>query len=130
MNKIIITGNLARGPETSATQNGVAVCRLSVAVQRDFANSDGQRVADFFNVVVWRAQAENCGKYLKKGSKVGIVGSLQNRTFEDRDGNKRTVTEIIASDVEFLSPKEQDEPEVVTAKRVRLEEIEDNDFPF
>ncbi len=103
MNKVYLIGNLTRDPELSETSSGVAVCRLSIAVNRAFAGPDGNREADFFNITVWRNQAENCGKYLKKGSKIAIAGSLQNRSYEDKDGNKRTITDIVASEVEFLS---------------------------
>lgn len=135
MNKVIIIGNLTKDPELRTTPNGVSVCGLSVAVQRDYSDSDGNRSADFFNVNVWREKGENCSKYLKKGKKVAIAGALQNRSFEDKDGNKRTVTEIIATDVEFLSPKDEEDeaPAVVTKTRTnrpQLEEIKDNELPF
>lgn len=103
MNKTWLIGNLTRDPELSETSSGIAVCRFSIAVNRDYKTEGGERIADFFNITVWRNQAENCGKFLKKGSKVSVVGSLQNRSYEDRDGNKRTVTEIVANEVEFLS---------------------------
>ncbi len=137
MNKVILVGNLTRDPELTETPSGVAVCRFAIAVSRDYANSDGTRETDFFNITVWRGRAENCGKYLKKGSKVAIVGSLQNRSYEDKDGIKRNVTDVVANEVEFLSPKsstsdDDDSASVVTAKRERpkLEAIDDNQLPF
>ena len=135
MNKVILIGNLTRDPELSETPNGVAVCRFSIAVSRDYANADGNRETDFFNITVWRGRAENCGKYLKKGNKVAVVGSLQTRSYEDKDGIKRNVTDIVASEVEFLSPKTQGEDgdtTVVSARRERpqLEAIDDNQLPF
>jgi len=135
MNKVILVGNLTRDPELSETPSGVAVCRFAIAVSRDYANADGTREADFFNVTVWRGRAENCGKYLKKGSKVAVVGSLQTRSYEDKDGIKRNVTDIVANEVEFLSPKAQGEDgdtTVVSARRERpqLEAIDDNQLPF
>lgn len=131
MNKVFLIGNLTKEPDLTETPNGVAVCKFSVAVSRDYANADGERETDFFNITVWRGRAENCGKYLKKGNKVAIVGTLQNRSYEDKDGIKRNVTDIIASEVEFLTPKQQD-GETVTAKRERpeLTPIEDNTLPF
>ena len=108
MNKEFLIGNLTKEPDLAETPNGVAVCKFSVAVSRDYANADGERETDFFNITVWRGRAENCGKYLKKGNKVAIVGTLQNRSYEDKDGIKRNVTDIIASEVEFLTPKQQD----------------------
>ena len=131
MNKVIIIGNLTKDPEGTKTQSDISVCRLSVAVSRDYASADGNRETDFFNVTVWRGQADNCVKYLKKGKKVAIVGNLQNRTYEDKDGVKRTVTEIIASEVELLTPKNNEsQQDVITAKRDRLVQIDDNQLPF
>lgn len=137
MNKVILIGNLTRDPELSETPNGVAVCRFSVAVSRDYVGADGSRETDFFNVTVWRNRAENCGKYLKKGNKVAVIGSLQNRSYEDKDGIKRNVTDVIANEVEFLTPRNaqnSDDAEVgtVSVKRERppLEAIDDNQLPF
>ena len=136
MNKVILIGNLTRDPELSETPSGLAVCRFSIAVSRDYASSDGTRETDFFNITVWRGRAENCGKYLKKGNKVAVVGSLQTRSYEDKDGIKRNVTDIIASEVEFLTPKtaqgENEEVPVVSARRERpqLVEVDDNQLPF
>lgn len=92
-----------------------------------------KRSADFFSVIVWREKGENCSKYLKKGKKVAIVGSLQTRSYEDKEGVVRHITEIVASDVEFLSPRDQDEDvqvRSVTRERPQLEEISDNTLPF
>ena len=103
MNKCIFIGNLTRDPEFQTTGAGVALCRFSIAVNRLYANANGERETDFINIVAWRALAENCNKYLTKGSKVCVVGSLQNRTYEDKDGNKRYATDIVAEDLEFIS---------------------------
>ena len=135
MNKVILVGNLTRDPELSETPSGIAVCRFSIAVSRDYANAEGNRETDFFNITVWRGRAENCGKYLKKGNKVAIVGSLQNRSYDDKDGNKRYVTDVIANEVEFLTPRGaqgDEEVESVSSRRERpqLEAIDDNQLPF
>lgn len=137
MNKVILVGNLTRDPELTETPSGVAVCRFAIAVSRDYANSDGTRETDFFNITVWRGRAENCGKYLKKGNKVAIVGSLQTRSYEDKDGIKRNVTDVIANEVEFLTPRNAQgdidvDTTVVSSKRERpqLEAIDDNQLPF
>jgi len=105
MNKVLLIGNLTRDPELSTIPNGTSVCKFGIAVNRRFANADGQRDVDFFNIVAWRALGENCGKFLKKGSKVGVAGQIQTRTYHAQDGSKRYVTEIIADEVEFLTPK-------------------------
>lgn len=102
MNKAIVIGNITRDPDVRMTGSGISVCTFTVAVQRRFANQNGERQADFIPVVCWRGLAENCGKYLKKGSKVGVCGSIQTRNYEAQDGTKRYVTEIIADEVEFL----------------------------
>ena len=133
MNKVIMVGNLTRDPELASTASGTSVCHFSIAVSRDYANADGTRETDFFNVTVWRERGENCHKYLKKGNKVAVVGSLQNRSYEDKDGVKRSVTEILANEVEFLTPKQaSQDTEVSTVRRDRpeLEQIQDNQLPF
>ena len=135
MNKVILIGNLTRDPELTETPSGVAVCRFAIAVSRDYANADGTRETDFFNITVWRGRAENCGKYLKKGNKVAIVGSLQNRSYEDKDGIKRNVTDVVANEVEFLTPKQQGDEEervlsVTRKPHPQLEQIDDNQLPF
>jgi single-strand DNA-binding protein len=136
MNKVILVGNLTRDPELSETPSGIAVCRFSIAVSRDFANAEGNREADFFNITVWRGRAENCGKYLKKGNKVAVVGRLQTRSYDDKDGNKRYVTDIVADEVEFLTPRGasegMDDMDSVSSRREqqRLEAIDDNQLPF
>ena len=103
MNKAVLIGNLTRDPELSTIPNGTSVCKFGIAVNRRFANSEGNRDVDFFNIVAWRALGENCGKFLKKGSKVGVVGQIQTRSYEAQDGSKRHVTEIVADEVEFLN---------------------------
>ncbi len=137
MNKVILIGNLTRDPELNETPNGIAVCRFSIAVSRDYANSEGTRETDFFNITVWRGRAENCGKYLKKGNKVAVVGRLQNRTYEDKEGATRYVTDIVADEVEFLTPKNaqgEGEGETSTSStrrdRPQLEAMDDNQLPF
>ena len=103
MNKCIFIGNLTRDPEHQTTGSGVAFCRFSIAVNRSYTNSSGEREADFINIVTWRGLADNCAKYLSKGRKVCVVGSLQTRSYDDKDGNKRYATEIVAEDVEFIN---------------------------
>ena len=107
MNKAILVGNLTKDPELSSTSNGIAVCKFTIAVNRPFTNSEGEREADFMNIIVWREKGENANKYLRKGKKAGIVGSIQTRSYEDKEGIKRYVTEIIADEVEYLSPSEK-----------------------
>lgn len=103
MNKCIFIGNLTRDPEHQTTGGGVSYCRFAIAVNRSYTNASGEREADFINIVTWRGLADNCAKYLSKGRKVCVVGQLQNRTYDDKEGNKRYVSEIVADDVEFIN---------------------------
>ncbi|MDR0840135.1 MAG: single-stranded DNA-binding protein [Christensenellaceae bacterium] len=105
MNKVILIGNLTRDPEIRATGSGTNVCSFSIAVNRRFSNKDGEKQTDFFNIVAWRQLADLCGKYLAKGRKVCVIGELQNRNYEGKDGTKRYTTEVIADEVEFLTPR-------------------------
>ena len=110
MNKVIEIGNLTRDPELATTTSGTSVCKMSIAVNRNFTNADGEREADFFNVVAWRTLAENCAKFLSKGKKIAVCGRLQSRSYDDDEGNRRYVTEIVAEDVEFLTPLSESAP--------------------
>ena len=141
MNKAMLIGNLTKDPELTTTNNNLVVCRFTIAVSRGFAKKDGTRDTDFLPIVCWRGIAENCGKYLKKGSKVGICGSIQTRTYDANDGTKRYVTEIIADEVQFLSSKGsnndyeyvQELPEVTknrANKTSELKPVEDVELPF
>ena len=102
MNKVIISGNLCNDPEAFTTQGGVSRSNFRVAVQRRFANSQGQRESDFLTVVAWRNTADFCNKYLKKGDKVIVEGSIQTRSYDAQDGSKRYVTEIMADNIESV----------------------------
>ena len=138
MNRVFLIGNLTKDPEVTTTTNDVVNCKFSVAVTRRYNSAGGGKDTDFFTIVCWRGLAENCGKYLRKGSKVGICGSIQNKNYETSDGVKRYSTEIVADEVQFLSSRnETDEvnelPEVSvpkSAKKVELKPIEDEDLPF
>ena len=103
MNKAFLIGNLTRDPELRTLPSGVSVCTFSITVNRKFVNQQGVREADFLNIVAWRQLGETCARYLTKGRKVGVTGSIQTRSYDAQDGSKRYVTEIVADDVEFLS---------------------------
>lgn len=105
MNKVFEIGNLTSDPELRETPSGVPVCRFSIAVSRNY-EQDGERKTDFFDCVAWRGLAETIARYTQKGHKVCVVGSLQTRTYEDNNGQKRKVFEIVAEEVEFLTPRE------------------------
>lgn len=131
MNKVILIGNLTKDPELRETPSGVTVCHFSLAVTRAYTN-DGERKTDFFNCVAWRGLGENLARYQKKGSKISIVGSIEFRDYEDRDGIKRTAVDIVAQDIEFLSSRAADESSDEPRRtRPTLQAMnDDNDIPF
>ena len=105
MNKVFLIGNLTRDPELTETPSGVPVCRFSIAVNRPNSSQDGERQTDFFNCTAWRGQAETIARFTKKGHKMSVIGSIQLRNYEDNQGAKRTVVDVIVQDFEFLTPK-------------------------
>ena len=131
MNKCILIGNLTKDPELTTTNSGLAMCRFTLAVPRRFPNAEGERETDFLNIVVWRVLAENCHKFLKKGSKAGVVGNIQSRSYDAPDGTKRYITEVVAEEVEFLTSRNsEDQPKVATEEVSKLQPIDDDGLPF
>ncbi|MBQ9081568.1 MAG: single-stranded DNA-binding protein [Clostridia bacterium] len=140
MNKVFLIGNLTRDPELTTTPSGVSVCRFAIAVNRNYTSADGERQTDFFNITAWRGLGERVAQYQKKGSKVAITGSIQIRNYDDNQGVRRTAVDIIAEDVEFLSPKNTNEdgsqdsysaPASSGKKKPVLQAFEDDsDIPF
>ncbi|PMB03650.1 single-stranded DNA-binding protein [Fischerella thermalis CCMEE 5273] len=102
LNRVILIGRLTWDPELRYTPNGVAVASFRLAVERPFTNQQGEREADFIDVVVWRQQAENVANYMKKGRMVAVEGRLQVRTYENQEGRKIRVSEVVADNVRFL----------------------------
>jgi single-strand DNA-binding protein len=109
INRVILVGRLTRDPELRYTPSGVAVTRFTVAVNRNYTNQQGEREADFINIVTWRGLAENCANYLKKGSLVGIDGRLQTGKYENQEGRTVYTTDVVADDVRFLEPRNRGE---------------------
>ncbi len=107
MNKVILVGNITRDPEQRTTGNGTPVTSFTVAVNRRYRDAQGNYPSDFINCVAWRTTAEFISKYFSKGSKIGIVGSLQSRSYDDAQGNKRYITEVVVDDAEFVTSKAQ-----------------------
>lgn len=105
MNKVFLIGRLTRDPELRYTGSNLPVATFSIAVNRNFANQNGEREADFINIVVWRKQAENVKNYLTQGSQVAIDGRIQTRSYDGEDGKKRYITEVVADNVQFLDTK-------------------------
>ena len=105
MNKVSLIGYITRYPARSETQSGVSVCRFGIAVNRRSGSPDGERKADFCNVTAWRGLGEPVAGECKGGNKVAVIGNIELRTYEDREGIERTSVDVIAQDVEFLTPK-------------------------
>lgn len=136
MNKVFLTGNLTKDPELTTTNSGISLCKFTLAVQRRFAGNDGEREADFLPIIAWRGLADNCYKFLKKGSKAGVTGSIQTRQYDAPDGTRRFITEITADEVEFLSTRnggeeaEQTKPAGKEDVVTKFEPIDDDNLPF
>ncbi len=110
MNKVILMGRLTKDPELRyTTNNNTAVCSFSLAVDRRFSKAGEERKADFFNIVAWRNQAEFCSKYFTKGLKVVVVGNLQNRNWDDAEGKRHYITEVIADEFYFAESRRNSE---------------------
>ena len=105
MNKAILIGRLTRDPELRTTPTGRNVCQFSIAVNRTYTNASGDRDADFINCVVWDKQAENLARYQKKGNQIAVDGRIQTRNYDDKDGKRVYVTEILANSISFLDSK-------------------------
>jgi single-strand DNA-binding protein len=137
MNRAILIGNIANDPESRTTNNGIANCTFRLAVQRRFTDKDGNRATDFLPIVCWRQTAEFATKYLGKGRKVAVEGSIQTRSYDAQDGTKRYVTEILADNVTALDKAEQKAEAtsdvVEKAQRIFGEgytEVDDDALPF
>lgn len=134
MNKAIIIGNITKDLELKKTSGGISSVSFTVAVQRKFANAQGTKETDFLTVVAWRQLADICAKYLSKGSKVCVTGSIQSRSYTSQDGSKRYVTEIIADDVEFLTARGErtndNNAEDDTERPGEMTEANDDELPF
>lgn len=136
MNKIMLIGNLTRDPEMRSTPNGVTVCSFTIAVNRRFAQQGGEKQTDFFRINAWRQLGETCARYLAKGRKVAVVGELQARTYQGSDGTTRMSLDVSAEEVEFLTPRGQDEggsaPRQSAAPQdlAGFTDIQSDDIPF
>lgn len=128
MNKIIIIGNLCADPQLRSTRDGIAVCSFTVAVNRRQKSAEaGKPDADFFRVTAWRALGESCSKYLAKGRKVAVCGSVSAVPYTAQDGTARASLELTADDVEFLSPKGE-QPHI--DQQSGMVQVEDDSLPF
>ena len=110
MNKVIIIGRLTADPVVKMTPNNIAVCSFTVAVDRKFKDQNGNKQTDFITCVAWRGQAEVIGNYFSRGSRIGITGSIQTRSYEDSNKQKRQVVEIMVEEIEFIDTKKDTAP--------------------
>ena len=153
MNRVELVGRLSRDPELRHTSSGMAVCQINVAISRRAAQGSEPQ-ADFINVVVWDKQAENVARYLSKGRQVAVEGRIQTRSYDNNEGKRTYITEVVANNVEFLgsasdSPRSQDMPEENPFDSMPMDEpattsvdndpfasfgekveVSDNDLPF
>ena len=137
MNKITLIGNLTANPELRSTPSGVSVCTFTIAVNRRFANADGEKQTDFFRINAWRWLADTCARYLEKGKKIAVIGELQARQYNAKDGTTRMSLDVAADEVEFLSPKSADSATVSGGQIVpdqdnteNWPEVGSDDLPF
>ncbi|MDR0384384.1 MAG: single-stranded DNA-binding protein [Christensenellaceae bacterium] len=140
MNKVFLIGNLTRDPElTTVGAENIAVCRFGLAVSRRKSRDSSSPETDFFNISVWRQQGENCAKYLAKGRKVAVTGQIQIHNYEDKEGVKKIAVDIVADDVEFLTPRgEQAEQapgspsgfDAETPNKNEMKPVADDSLPF
>ncbi|HET7657689.1 MAG TPA: single-stranded DNA-binding protein [Bacillales bacterium] len=105
INRTVLVGRLTRDPELRYTPSGVAVASFTIACDRPFTNQQGEREADFIRCVIWHRPAENVANYLKKGSLAGVEGRIQTRSYDDNDGKRVFITEVVADRVQFLEPR-------------------------
>jgi single-strand DNA-binding protein len=105
LNRVVLVGRLTRDPDLRYTPNGVAVANFTVAVNRPFRNQQGEQEADFINCVTWRKQAENLAHYMKKGSLIGVDGRIQTRSYDNQEGKRVYVTEVLAENIQFLESR-------------------------
>lgn len=105
INRVVLVGRLTKNPEFRTTPSGVSIANFTLAINRNFTNAQGEREADFINCIVFRKQAENVNNYLSKGDLTGVDGRIQSRSYENKEGKRVFVTEVVCDSVQFLEPK-------------------------
>lgn len=136
MNNISIVGRITKDVEVSTTNSGIKYARFNVAVQSEFKTVDGERQADFFICVAWRETAENIAKFFKKGYPIGLMGSMNSRSYEKEDGSKQTVWELNVKNFSFVGGSNEDgantkkKKETTKQELIPLDDEEDDNLPF
>ncbi len=144
LNKIILIGRLTRDPEMKSTSSNISVTTFTLAVDRSFTNQQGEREADFIPIVTWRKLAETCARFLSKGRLVAVSGRLQVRTYDDNNGQRRYISEVVADEVQFLernpsgnqneggpqyTPNQNEKPASSTGFMDEID-VDDDELPF
>ena len=137
INNVVLIGRLTRDAELRYTPSNIAVATFNLAVNRNFKNDNGDREADFINVVMWRQQAENCANWVKKGNRVGITGRIQTRSYDNQQGQRVYVTEVVAESFQILEKKDNSannasmENQIPPSfEKTNPMDISDDDLPF
>lgn len=131
INRVVLVGRLVRDPELRFTASGKAVGSFTLAVNRPFANQQGEREADFINIVTWEKTAETCANYLQKGSQVALEGRLQIRSYDDSQGVRRKIAEVVANNVMFLERGRRTGPEEPGSGNLEEDfSVSEEDIPF
>lgn len=135
LNRVILIGRLTKDPELRYTPNGVAVSTFTLAVNRNFSNQQGQREADFINIVTWKGLAETVANYLVKGKLVAVEGRIQTRNYDNNEGKRVYITEVVADNVRFLETMSKNETNVKDKQDPFSDDgnpidISDDDLPF
>ncbi|AUJ73370.1 single-stranded DNA-binding protein [Staphylococcus epidermidis] len=128
LNRVVLVGRLTKDPEFRTTPSGVEVATFTLAVNRTFTNAQGEREADFINVVVFRKQAKNVNDYLSKGSLAGVDGRVQSRSYENQEGRRVFVTEVVADSVQFLDTKGNNQQNNQPQKQQKQTTTKNNPF--
>jgi len=133
MNKVELVGRLTKEPELKLTQNQTQFCNITIACDRPFKNANGQREADFINCVAWRETANFIQKYFHKGNRIGVTGSIQTRSYDDNDGTRRFITEVVIDGAEFVESAQSTQPAPAPAPEPIPEPAQDapvGELPF
>lgn len=130
INRVVLVGRLTRDPELRRTQNGTAVASFTLAIDNRIKNENGNKTTSFIPCVVWNQQAENCVRFVKTGSLVGIEGRLNQRTYQNKEGNNVQVIEVICDSVQYLDPKKQEESSQEAPKQTAKNNVDDDSLPF
>lgn len=130
MNRVVLVGNICTDITKRTTQSGVSVATFRIAVNRKYANAQGQREADFIDCVAWRQTADFIAQHFIKGNRIGVEGSIHTRTYDAQDGSKRHVVEVVLDSAEFVAPKAQGAQNAAPAQTQEFQEVQEENLPF